>query len=184
MKAPQTFLALRGRNFCVLIFSFLSLLTRTGVLAADAPVSTQDPGYVIVNWGVQDGLPSSRINAVLQTRDGYIWLATHDGLARFDGVRFERFYENDLAGISTGLITCLFEDSQGCLWFGTQSGEIGWKDASGFHTFAAPQGRLLERVDFLAESSDGTIWASSLQSLLPVKNLVPGIHASEGGVFL
>ncbi|MEI6075183.1 MAG: two-component regulator propeller domain-containing protein [Verrucomicrobiota bacterium] len=134
----------------------------------------QDPDYVIVNWQVQDGLPSARIHEVLQTRDGYLWLATLEGLARFDGVRFERFYDSDTPGLASSMINCLLEDSQGRLWYGTQSGQIGWKDAGGFHKLNLPQAEPLDPVERLAETADGTVWAASRHALLPVKDGRPG----------
>ena len=170
MKAPTTCLAFPKRHFCVFVFCFLSFFNQTDLLAADDLGVRPDSDYVIVNWGGQDGLPSSRINDVIQTRDGYIWLATLNGLARFDGVRFERFYENDLPGVSSEIITSLLEDKNGCLWYGTESGEIGWRNASGFHTLNAQKGRKLDRVRRLVESRDGTIWACSSDSFLPIRN--------------
>jgi ligand-binding sensor domain-containing protein len=43
---------------------------------------------VVTHWGMAQGLPQSSVNDILQTRDGYIWLATFGGLVRFDGVNF------------------------------------------------------------------------------------------------
>ncbi len=50
-------------------------------------------GFVHEVWTTQDGLPVNSINALLQSRDGYIWAATFDGLVRFDGVRFTVYHE-------------------------------------------------------------------------------------------
>ena len=50
-----------------------------------------NPGYVHEVFTVDDGLPRAGIAQALQTRDGYLWLATFDGLVRFDGARFEVF---------------------------------------------------------------------------------------------
>src|SRR5258708_2869068 len=55
--------------------------------------------YVIDSWGAQDGLPEERIVSITQTPDGYLWLATLDGMVRFDGRSFEvlRFGESQTA---------------------------------------------------------------------------------------
>src|SRR4051794_36462635 len=61
---------------------------------APAPPSTRDSrdgSWVHESWTVKDGLPVNSINAILQDRTGYIWIATFDGLVRFDGVRFTVF---------------------------------------------------------------------------------------------
>ena len=91
----------------------LSWLLLTRLVLADEFGGAQDSDFVIVNWQVQDGLPSARIHDVVQTRDGYLWLATLDGLARFDGVRFERFYDSDAPGLASSMIKCLVEDRHG-----------------------------------------------------------------------
>jgi ligand-binding sensor domain-containing protein len=49
------------------------------------------PGYRFDQWTTSNGLPQNSVVKIAQTRDGYLWLATHDGLARFDGVRFTVF---------------------------------------------------------------------------------------------
>jgi ligand-binding sensor domain-containing protein/signal transduction histidine kinase len=151
------------------------LLALAGVKceAAEEYMLNQDPDHVIVNWEVQDGLPSARINDVIQMRDGYMWLATLNGLARFDGIHFERFYQAETPGLATTMVSCLLEDSQARLWYGTQSGELGWKDSGGFHLINFPSENLLDRVNRIVETQDGTIWAASRQRLLSIKNGQP-----------
>ena len=155
---------------CFLLSTFLPVFP----VLADDNASVQDPDYVIVNWQVQNGLPSARIHQVVQTRDGYLWLATLEGLARFDGVRFERFYDSDTPGLVSSMIECLFEDSRGRLWYGTQSGEIGWKDAGGFHKLVFQRSGSADPVERMAETQDGTLWIASRHTLMPVSNCVPG----------
>ena len=72
----------------------------------------------------QGGLPSSAVLAMIQSRDGYLWLGTPKGLARFDGVRFEEFNESNTPGLGRGVVVKLFEDSQGNLWVGTETGVV------------------------------------------------------------
>jgi signal transduction histidine kinase/ligand-binding sensor domain-containing protein len=72
----------------------------------------------------QGGLPHSAVLAMTQTRDGYLWLGTPKGLARFDGVRFEKFNESNTPGLGGGAVVRLFEDSQGNLWVGTETGVV------------------------------------------------------------
>src|ERR1043166_3981033 len=65
----------------------LILLTAASVTWAEDR-ATGFPRYVSRTWRTQDGLPESRIRALAQTSDGYLWIGTPGGLARFDGVRF------------------------------------------------------------------------------------------------
>jgi len=174
MNVSATCLRFSYREIRVCIGVLLPLLLLANLACADELSGAQDSDYVIVHWQVQDGLPSARIEDVVQTQDGYLWLATLDGLARFDGVRFERFYNSDTPGLASSMIKCLLEDRRGRLWYGTESGEIGWKDAGGFHRLNLPQSTPLERVERLAETLDGTVWAATRHTLLPITDGVPG----------
>jgi ligand-binding sensor domain-containing protein len=68
------------------------------------------------HWSADNGLPQNSIRDIVQTRDGYLWLATHDGLVRFDGVRFTVFNRSNSPGIITNRFISLYEDTQGDLW--------------------------------------------------------------------
>lgn len=78
--------------------------------------------YRIENWSTEQGLPYKTVRGVLQTRDGYIWAATSDGLARFDGVRFTVFNTANSPGLKTNRLEYLAETVDGSLWV---SGEYG-----------------------------------------------------------
>ena len=78
---------------------------------------------------VDDGLPQNSVNAILQTRDGYIWMATNGGLARYDGVRFKTFEVGNSAGMTSNRLLALCEDREGSLWIGTENqGLMRFKD--------------------------------------------------------
>ena len=59
------------------------------------------------------------MRAIVQTRDGYLWLGTADGLVRFDGVRFTTFNRENSPGMTGNRITALLEDDNGDLWMGS-----------------------------------------------------------------
>lgn len=75
-------------------------------------------------WQEQNGVDLSSITAIVQSHDGYLWLGTYDGLVRFDGLRFTVFNPHNTPGLKDGLITALFEDSEGVLWIGHETGEL------------------------------------------------------------
>lgn len=174
MIASTIFRVYRRRAVRILVLVLLAFRWLEGTAAADELGGAIDSDYVIVDWQVQDGLPSARIHDVLQTRAGYVWLATLEGLARFDGVRFERFYDSYAPGLASSMTSCLLEDHQGRLWYGTQSGEIGWRDAGGFHKLKLPPSSSVDAIVRLVETHDGTVWAASRHALLPVRDCVPG----------
>jgi signal transduction histidine kinase/DNA-binding response OmpR family regulator len=66
-------------------------------------------------FGVEDGLPHRQVNCILQDRQGFIWVATEGGVARFDGLRFKIFNKAD-NGLSTDLVRWMLEDAAGNLW--------------------------------------------------------------------
>jgi len=79
-------------------------------------------------YSIRNGLSSTTINKVIQCKQGYIWIATDDGLNKFDGERFTvyRSGEGRKDGLTDNLITSLFEDSNGTIWIGTHSGLLSF----------------------------------------------------------
>ena len=91
-------------------------------LAAAPGVSQRASGpFTIDVWETEDHLPGSSVIAMTQSRVGYLWLGTLYGLARFDGIQFKVFDENNTPALGTSRIVFLFEDSQTNLWIGTDN---------------------------------------------------------------
>ncbi len=80
----------------------------------------QSISYRFDHWTTDNGLPQNTITGMVQSRDGYLWLTTFDGLARFDGVHFTVFDKGNTRGINSNRFTCLYETSDGSLLFGTE----------------------------------------------------------------
>jgi len=77
-------------------------------------------------WQTEDGLPQNSVTAVAQTRDGYLWLGTYSGLARFDGARFTVFNDSNTPENARQRVTSLFEADDNTLWIGHENGEVTW----------------------------------------------------------
>ncbi len=97
-------------------------------LVAASPASALDPKraiaqYVQNTWRVEEGLPHNSVRAIWQTRDGYLWLGTYAGLARFDGVRFKVFDTRNSV-LTNNEIRTIHEDENGVLWVGTTAGGL------------------------------------------------------------
>ena len=108
--------------------SALALLCAPVVAAAQAR-SAADTGrlaetFVHESWTVQDGLPVNSVNALLQSHDGYIWIATFDGLARFDGIRFTVFNSATSPGLPNNRIISLQEARDSTLWLRTEDNQL------------------------------------------------------------
>jgi signal transduction histidine kinase/ligand-binding sensor domain-containing protein len=78
----------------------------------------------VTTWTIADGLPQGTINALAQTPDGALWIATFGGLVRFDGIEFRTYDLDALAGLATNRLTGLAVDPEGGLWVLTQAGEL------------------------------------------------------------
>jgi signal transduction histidine kinase/ligand-binding sensor domain-containing protein len=79
-------------------------------------------------WAMENGLPQNTVQALVQTRDGFVWLGTEVGLVRFDGNGFQVFDRNTSPALPGNDVRCLLETSDGSLWIGTSEGLARWKD--------------------------------------------------------
>ncbi len=120
------------------------------------------------NWTTHDGLPHNRVKVMTQTRDGFLWLGTDGGLARFDGVRFETYgLENGLAGME---VRALLERRDGSLWGGTVKGGISEiREGRVVRTYGADDG-LPSPIRCLAEDSEGRVWVGAGGKVLRFEN--------------
>lgn len=80
--------------------------------------------YQIETWTTDRGLPQNTVHSIVQTADSYLWLATLDGLVRFDGVRFRIFNKNNTPGLGSNRFTRSLVDKHNDLWVGTEVGSI------------------------------------------------------------
>jgi ligand-binding sensor domain-containing protein/anti-sigma regulatory factor (Ser/Thr protein kinase) len=114
--------------------------------------------WVVDLWQTDAGLPHNAVNALLQTRDGYLWIGTSNGLARFDGVRFTTFRPADGIGLRSALVRCLFEDSRRTLWVGTEEGGVARFGNGEFVAFTSGDGLSSDTVLCLGEDRAGNLW--------------------------
>jgi signal transduction histidine kinase/CheY-like chemotaxis protein/streptogramin lyase len=145
--------------------------------AGDAPLYTTP---YFQSLGVAAGLPSSRIYKTLQDRDGYLWIGTHDGLARYDGVGF-RVYRHDPKDADTlggDIISTLFVDRDNRVWCGTEESGLSVLDATrGKFTHYAhderdPASLGGNDVWAITQDASGAIWAGGYAA--GIDRLVPG----------
>lgn len=142
----------------------------TGAIAAGAPstneiadVVTVSNEWVVRSWQTEDGLPQNTINDILQTSDGFLWVATDGGLARFDGVRFRSFGLHD--GLRSVQVLRLAEDRSGSLWVGTVGGGVGrWINGS-FATYGAAEGFSAGNAQAMASDLGGSLWIGTEKGL-------------------
>jgi len=135
-----------------------------GAIQLPAGPGTQD--YFVQVWQTEDGLPQNAVSAVAQTRDGYLWVATYNGLARFDGVRFTVFQPGNNPELRNGRITALFEAPDGTLWLGHESGELTRYWQNRFEAVAFRPAWSGGRIAGLATDAQGDLWVQNADGLL------------------
>jgi signal transduction histidine kinase/ligand-binding sensor domain-containing protein len=137
--------------------AWLWLCVGGGRLRADANIP-----FTIAQWRSDTISPQNAvITAVItitQTRDGYLWLGTPDGLLRFDGARFTTFSEANTPGLKSGSVVRIFEDSRTNLWIGTYSGEILMVKDGQVQAIHVGRGTREGRLASICEDPAGSVW--------------------------
>lgn len=116
-----------------------------------------DEQYVHDSWSIRDGLPDAVVRALERTRDGYLWVGTTSGLARFDGVRFQVFNSSNTEVFRNDDIRALLETRDGALWIGTFGGGLVRRADGRFTRFTTADGLAHDIVYGLAEDRDGSL---------------------------
>jgi len=136
-----------------------------GLLIAGA--ADQSGSQFIVNsWSNEEGLPQSSVISVIQTRDGYLWLGTLNGLVRFDGNRFVTFDENNTPDLGSDRIVYLFEDSHTNLWVGTDTSVVALVHDGAVKAFTVGHGGHEGRLISAGEDATGAVWLYSADAHL------------------
>ena len=117
--------------------------------------------YISRSWQTADGLPHHDVQAIAQTHDGYLWVGTPDGLARFDGVQFAVFNTRNTPALTNCCVTALCVDRRGVLWIGTHGGGLVRLEEGLFSRLDHRQGLAGDDVLALYESEDGALWVGT-----------------------
>lgn len=153
-----------------------------GMLAASACVCASAATQLDSKSGIRvftadDGLPPSGVNAVVQARDGYLWIGTFGGLARFDGLAFKVFKGQSAlrlsdpeggqyAGPASDRILALYEDDAGRLWIGTQDGGLSVFERGSFRHTSICGGVC--QVNDILHGPDEALWVATNLGLLKI----------------
>jgi ligand-binding sensor domain-containing protein len=134
-------------------------------LCVAAPVIALDPQrspaqYALRAWSKHDGLPGAWVSAIVPSRMGYLWLATPDGLIRFDGIHFRTFNRGNSPELPADGIRALHEGRDGRLWVGTSHG-LAVGDARGSGRFERVAALPDAPVGSIDEDGNGTLWVTT-----------------------
>lgn len=111
-------------------------------------------------WQSDDGLPDNSVTGVAQTSDGYLWIATHNGLARFDGVQFQQIKLPLPSGRTHPLIRAMTLGQENELWFAVEGGLVISASSSRTNVFTAANGLPALRPLSIVEDAAGRAWVS------------------------
>lgn len=130
------------------------------------PAAALDPArtlaeFVRNSWSTDSGLPHSTVRNLVQTRDGYLWLATHEGLVRFDGRQFRVFNEGNTSALRGTGISTLQLANDGGLWIGLRDGGVSRLRDGVFSAVVSPTGIPNGTVTQLRETPNGVLWVGT-----------------------
>ena len=120
-------------------------------------------------WLGENGLPQNTIHSVTQGKDGYIWIATEEGLARFDGIRFAVFDKQNTPQLQSNNVRVLLEDRRGDLWIGTADGLVQMRDGK-FTTYTTQQGLPGNVIDSLYQDHHDVLWIATSAGMVSFSN--------------
>ena len=161
---------MRRRRFIIAI---------TGLLATVVAVPRGNPAVLDLqhnfdrvvkqSWKTEHGLPQSSVTSIVQSSDGYIWVGTFGGIARFDGVRFTVFDSANTPGIFNNRVMALFEDRDGVLWAGTEGG-LSRRERGQWSTLTTTDGLPSSNISTVTQDADGVVWAGTANGLAAIRN--------------
>lgn len=145
--------------------AFQDLVATGGMEPGDASgTGSRELPLIFRSWQREQGLPQNSVRALAQTREGYIWVGSEDGVARFDGLRFVSFGVRE--GMASGPVNALCADHQGALWIATAGGGLTrWHDRK-FSTLTVKEGLPSDSVTALAEDNAGQMWIGTEAGLM------------------
>ncbi len=134
------------------------------VLGLPSAFGASEDEYLVRNWTTVDGVPHNTVRSVIQSRDGYLWIGTANGLARFDGVRFTTFDSANTPELINDDIFSLYEGRDGTLWVRTRRGLA--RRTEGRFEFL-PRTNTFSTVPFgsFAEDTAGALWILGMETI-------------------
>ena len=160
-RACQRYLSLVTSVFFSLLISNCSTLCERAYALDSGKALIH---YIHDVWQTEQGLPQNFVVSITQTGDGYLWLATQEGLTRFDGIKFVVFDKRNTPQFADNNIQALYEDRDGNLWVGTGKGLVRYKDGR-FTSYGTRDGLSNAIVDSIYGDHQDNIWIGTPSGL-------------------
>jgi signal transduction histidine kinase/ligand-binding sensor domain-containing protein len=135
----------------------VSFWTLCGIVTLSVTAHSQDWNNLgHQSWSTENGLPQNSVHQIFQSRDGYLWIATEGGIARFNGIDFKVFNHENTPSFISDDICCFAQDSAGSLWIGTADGLLQYS-AGIFRRYSVTDGLPSGGIDSLAVEDNGAL---------------------------
>jgi ligand-binding sensor domain-containing protein/signal transduction histidine kinase len=147
------------------ILGVLLIVIGNGAHALDPAL--QPSQYILETWQTADGLPAAAGEAITRTPDGYLWIGTGEGLARFDGVRFAVFDHSNEPAIPSKGILALYVDRSSKLWIGTLRGLAVLQNGR-FKPFQTDAKVAHAAIRAIVEDKERRLWVGTTNGLVEI----------------
>lgn len=151
---------------CTIVFFLTFIFLDSNYVYAEENTSLQN--WIVYEYNETNGLPTGEANAVLQTKDGYVWIGSYGGLIRYDGTTFRNYSRED--AIPSSSIRALYEDSQGRLWIGTNDRGVYVYENLEFTHCEYEDGQEFLSVRSFAEDSEGNLYVGTTSGLAVIRD--------------
>jgi PAS domain S-box-containing protein len=163
-SSPRT-VAVGAWVFCLTCLFFTNAIILPISLFVVPAYAKSTPQYITTVWQAEQGLPQNSVTAMLQDHQGYLWIGTFGGLARFDGERFTLFESHDLLPLGNNGVLSLYEDHSGVLWIGTLDGGLIRLEHGVATTYTEREGLPSRFVSSISEDRSGKLWFNTSEGL-------------------
>ncbi len=112
-------------------------------------------------WNTDDGLVSNNLNDVIQSKDGFIWATTFNGIIRYDGMHFDEYDKSNIDSMDFNAFYEIFEDSKNGLWITTQTNGV-LRYNNGRFSMYEHNDTLPSSIRAVIEDAKGHIWIGTM----------------------
>jgi ligand-binding sensor domain-containing protein/class 3 adenylate cyclase len=157
----------RADHLTIATFVLIAALRPLAAAPLDNVIGDKDllSGRIMTIWNDRNGLPSNTVLDIAQDGDGYVWIASYEGLIRFDGSAFSTFSGSDGRGFSALSARELALDREGGLWIGTNDDGVYLYKGGAFRRFGQAEGLGDPSVRALGFDSSGALWVGTAKAV-------------------
>lgn len=145
------------------LFSFRIKIFILAGISITSISNTNAQRYNFTSYSVADGLPNNYINDVHQDKIGRLWVATNNGVCRYDGASFIKFNQDN--PLSNNAVKTIYEDNVGNIWLGTMRKGVCMFNGTSFTFLTSKDGLLSDIVTSITKDKAGNIWLGTSEGL-------------------